>query len=166
MCRCIYSVCIISDSDDEITTLPIRPAPLSPDRTSALYGYPLDSGDDSLDEDLSDTAESLHTQSASAPVVHPSPTRSLSTSLVHASQPGKEIPMPLGYRETMNQWRDAPSSTWYPLLSSELPSSSRKRSKPLLPLLPPSVPPSPEHVESVRDNIEASIWNLKRNLGP
>ncbi|GJT57212.1 hypothetical protein Tco_0992266 [Tanacetum coccineum] len=34
---------IISDSDDEITTLPVRPAPPSPDRTPALYGYPLDS---------------------------------------------------------------------------------------------------------------------------
>nr|GEV76620.1 hypothetical protein [Tanacetum cinerariifolium] len=41
---------IISDSDDEITTLPIRPAQPSPDCTPALYGYPLDSGDDSLDE--------------------------------------------------------------------------------------------------------------------
>ncbi|GKE11012.1 hypothetical protein Tco_1414563 [Tanacetum coccineum] len=132
MCRCIYSICIISDSDDEITTLPIRPAPLSLDRTSTLYGYPLDSGDDSSDEDLNDTAESLHTQSASAPVVHPSPTRSLSTSLVLA----------------------------------KLLSSSRRRSRPLLPSLPPSVPPSPEHVESVRDNIEASIWNLEKNLGP
>ncbi|GKB90247.1 hypothetical protein Tco_0962519, partial [Tanacetum coccineum] len=94
---------IISDSDDDITTLPIRPAPLSPDRTPALYGYLLDSGDNSSNEDLSDTAESLHTQSTSASVVHPSPTRSLSTSLVLASQPGKEIPMPLGYRATMNQ---------------------------------------------------------------
>ncbi|GJT14921.1 hypothetical protein Tco_0873627 [Tanacetum coccineum] len=53
---------IVSDSDDEITTLPIKPAPPSPDRTPALYGYPLDFGDDSSDEDLSDTAESLHTQ--------------------------------------------------------------------------------------------------------
>nr|GEV33892.1 RNA-directed DNA polymerase, eukaryota, reverse transcriptase zinc-binding domain protein [Tanacetum cinerariifolium] len=42
---------IISDSDDEITTLPVRPTPPSPNRTLALYGYPLDSGDDSLDED-------------------------------------------------------------------------------------------------------------------
>ncbi|GJR86203.1 hypothetical protein Tco_0210214 [Tanacetum coccineum] len=34
---------IISDSDDEITTLPVRPAPPSPDHTPALYVYPLDS---------------------------------------------------------------------------------------------------------------------------
>ncbi|GJR30366.1 hypothetical protein Tco_1106598 [Tanacetum coccineum] len=43
---------IISDSGDEITTLHVRPAPPSPDRTPALYGYPLDSCDDSSDEDL------------------------------------------------------------------------------------------------------------------
>ncbi|GJU49431.1 hypothetical protein Tco_1218986 [Tanacetum coccineum] len=65
---------IISDSDNEITTLPMRPVPPSPDRTPALYVYPLNSGDDSSDEDLSDTAKSLHTQSASTSVVHPSPT--------------------------------------------------------------------------------------------
>ncbi|GJY04862.1 hypothetical protein Tco_0370802 [Tanacetum coccineum] len=128
--RVFTSFVIISDSDDEITTtLPIRPTSSSPDRTPSLYGYPLDSGDDSSDEDLSVTAD----------------------------QPGKEIPMPLGYRAAMNRWRSAPSSTCYPLLSSELPSSSRKRSRPLSPSLPPSVPPPPEHVESVRDNIKASI---------
>ncbi|GJR00900.1 hypothetical protein Tco_0523884 [Tanacetum coccineum] len=65
---------IISDSNDEITTLPVRPAPQSADHTPALYGYPLDSGDDSSDEDLSETAESLHTQTASTLVVHPPPT--------------------------------------------------------------------------------------------
>ncbi|GJW10386.1 hypothetical protein Tco_1576213 [Tanacetum coccineum] len=157
---------IISDSSDEITTLPIRPAPPSPDRTPALYDYPLDFGDDSLDEDLSDTAESLHTQSASTSVVHPSPTRSLSTSLVLASQPGKENPVPLGYRAAMNRWRATSLSTWYPLLSSELPSSSRKRSRTFSPSLPPSVPPPLEHIESVGDNIEASIWNLERHPGP
>ncbi|GJX20321.1 hypothetical protein Tco_0222998 [Tanacetum coccineum] len=52
---------IVSDSDDNITTLPVRPAPPSLDRTPALYGYLLDSGDDSSDEDLSETTESLHT---------------------------------------------------------------------------------------------------------
>ncbi|GJS24289.1 hypothetical protein Tco_0452921 [Tanacetum coccineum] len=129
---------IISDSNDEITTLPIRPTPSSPDRTPALCGYPLDSGDDSSNEDLSETA----------------------------NQPGNEIPMPLGYRAAMNRWRVTPSSTWYLLLSSELPSSSRKRSKLLSPLLPPSVPPPPDHIESVGDNIEASIWNLERHPSP
>ncbi|GKA44725.1 hypothetical protein Tco_0737521 [Tanacetum coccineum] len=157
---------IISDSDDEVTTLPVRPAPPSPDHTAALYGYLLDSGDDSSYEDLSETVESLHTQTALTSVVHPSPTRSLSTSPVLASQPGKEIPMPLGYRAAMNRWRAAPSFTWYPLLSSELPSLSRKRSRPLSPSLLLSVPPSPKHMESVGDIIEASIWNVERHLGP
>ncbi|GKF23713.1 hypothetical protein Tco_0076035 [Tanacetum coccineum] len=55
---------IISNSDDEITTLLGRPASPSLDRTPALYSYLLDSGDDSSDEDLSETAESLHTQTA------------------------------------------------------------------------------------------------------
>ncbi|GKF79191.1 hypothetical protein Tco_0234759 [Tanacetum coccineum] len=131
-----------------------------------MYVYPLDSGDDLSNEDLSDTTESLHTQSASTSVVHPSPTRPLSTSLVLASQPGKEIPMTLGYRATMNRWRAASSSTWHLILSSELPSLSRKISRPLSPSLPPSVPPLPEHIESLGDNIEASIWNLERNPGP
>nr|GFD48170.1 hypothetical protein [Tanacetum cinerariifolium] len=62
---------IIFDSDDKITTLHTRPTPPSPDRTPALYGYPLDSGDNSSNEDLSETAESLHTQTASTLVVHP-----------------------------------------------------------------------------------------------
>nr|GFA14966.1 hypothetical protein [Tanacetum cinerariifolium] len=92
---------IIFDSDDEITILLIRPTPPSLDHTSALYGYPLDYGNDSSDDDPSDAAKSLNTQSASTSVVHPSPNQSLSTSLVLASQLGKEIPMPLGYRETM-----------------------------------------------------------------
>nr|GEU99277.1 hypothetical protein [Tanacetum cinerariifolium] len=52
---------IISNSDDEIIILPIRPAPPSPDRIPALYGYPLDSDVDSSDKDLNDTTESLHT---------------------------------------------------------------------------------------------------------
>ncbi|GJQ93238.1 hypothetical protein Tco_0004377 [Tanacetum coccineum] len=51
MCRSTHSV-VISDFDDEITTLPVRPAPSSSDRILALSGYPLDSGDDSSDEDL------------------------------------------------------------------------------------------------------------------
>ncbi|GJX02230.1 hypothetical protein Tco_0186143 [Tanacetum coccineum] len=55
-----------------------------------------------------------------------------------------------------DEWTEL-SSSWYPILSSELPSSSRKRSRPLSPSLPPSVPPPPKHVKSVGDNIEAII---------
>ncbi|GJU38740.1 hypothetical protein Tco_1191697 [Tanacetum coccineum] len=43
---------IISDSGNKITTLPVIPTPPSPDHTMALYGCPLDSSDDSSDEDL------------------------------------------------------------------------------------------------------------------
>ncbi|GJZ36231.1 hypothetical protein Tco_0582048 [Tanacetum coccineum] len=43
---------IISDSNDEITTLPVRPAPPSSDRIPDLSGFPLDSDDDSSNEDL------------------------------------------------------------------------------------------------------------------
>ncbi|GKA79789.1 hypothetical protein Tco_0786385 [Tanacetum coccineum] len=136
---------IISDSDDEITTLPVRSAPSSSDRIPALFGYPLDSGDESSDEDLSGTAKSLHTQTALTSVVHSPPTRPLPTSHAFARRPGKEIPMPLGYRAAMIRWRATPLSTWYPLLPSELPSSSSpppsllsSSSLPSPSLLPPS----------------------------
>ncbi|GKB55213.1 hypothetical protein Tco_0905966, partial [Tanacetum coccineum] len=68
---------IISDSDDEITTLPVRPAPPSLDHTPSWYGYPLNSGDDSSNENLSETVKSLHTQTASTSVVHLPPTQPL-----------------------------------------------------------------------------------------
>ncbi|GJT53461.1 hypothetical protein Tco_0988515 [Tanacetum coccineum] len=77
--------------------------------------------------------------------------------------------MPLGYKEAMDRWRAAPPSTCYPLLPSEIPSSSSPPS--LLPsssspppsLLPsssrkrsisPSPSPPAEHIESVGDDIE------------
>ncbi|GJV83621.1 hypothetical protein Tco_1523519 [Tanacetum coccineum] len=175
---------IISDSDNKITTLLVRPAPPLPDRTPALCGYPLDSGDDSLNKDLSETAESLHTQTASTSVEHLQRTRPLPTSPAFASRSGKEILMPLGNRAAMNRWRAASPSTCHPLLLSEipssssppslltssssqllslLPSSSRKRSRspssslPSLvsPSPPPiAVPPPPEYIEHVGDNIE------------
>ncbi|GJS42502.1 hypothetical protein Tco_0567545 [Tanacetum coccineum] len=107
---------IISDFDDEITTLPVRPTPPSPDRTPTLYGYPLDSSDDSSDKDLSETAESLHTQTASTSVVHPPPTRPLPTSPAFARRPRNAISIPLGYRATMDRWRAASPSTCHPLL--------------------------------------------------
>ncbi|GJR18615.1 hypothetical protein Tco_0967142 [Tanacetum coccineum] len=98
---------IIFDHDDEITTLPVRPAPPLPNRTTALYGYPLDSGDDSSDKDSSKTTESLHTQTASTLVVHPPPTRPIPTSHAFARRSGKEISIPLGYKAAMDRWRVA-----------------------------------------------------------
>ncbi|GJW18235.1 hypothetical protein Tco_0025671 [Tanacetum coccineum] len=77
---------IITDSNDEITTLPVRLAPSSTDRIPALSGYPLDSGDESSNEDLSDTADSLLAQTISTSVVHPPPARSLPTSPAFARQ--------------------------------------------------------------------------------
>ncbi|GJZ01947.1 hypothetical protein Tco_0519908 [Tanacetum coccineum] len=72
--RVFTSFVIISNSDDEITNIPVRSTPPSPDRTPTLYGLRLDSSNDSSNEDLSETAESLHTQTASTSVVHLPPT--------------------------------------------------------------------------------------------
>ncbi|GKG47386.1 hypothetical protein Tco_0506871 [Tanacetum coccineum] len=84
--------------------------------------------------------------------------------------------MPLGYRAAMDRWRAASPSTYHPLLPSKtsssspqpslLPSSSRKRSRSPSPSPPIAVPPPPEHIESVRDNIEAKFLDLERHLGP
>ncbi|GKE53461.1 hypothetical protein Tco_1488617 [Tanacetum coccineum] len=71
---------ILSDYDDEITTLPVRPTPPSPDYVPDSPDYSLDSDldsdpskDDSPRDDLTETAKSLHTQAASTSVVHPPP---------------------------------------------------------------------------------------------
>nr|GEV97725.1 integrase, catalytic region, zinc finger, CCHC-type, peptidase aspartic, catalytic [Tanacetum cinerariifolium] len=69
---------------------------LTSNHTPALYGYPLNFGDDSLDEDLSKTTESLHTQTASTSVVYPPSARPLPTSPAFSRRHGKEISMPLG----------------------------------------------------------------------
>ncbi|GKC29636.1 hypothetical protein Tco_1036930 [Tanacetum coccineum] len=53
--RVLIPFVIICDSDDEITTLPVRPAPPSSDRIPAWPGYLLDFGDDTSDEYLSET---------------------------------------------------------------------------------------------------------------
>nr|GEW37221.1 hypothetical protein [Tanacetum cinerariifolium] len=100
--RVLAPFVIISDSDDEITTLPVRPAPPLLDRISALSGYSLDSSDDSSDEDLSETAELLYTQTASTSVVHPPSTRPLPINPTFAHRPGKEISMPQGYKAAMD----------------------------------------------------------------
>nr|GEW35701.1 hypothetical protein [Tanacetum cinerariifolium] len=103
-------------------------APPSPDRTPALYGYTLDSGDDSsdkdLNKDLSGTSESLYTQTVLTSVVHPPPTRPLPTSPAFACRSGKEISMQLGYIAAMNRWRVASQSTCHLIPPSVIPSLS------------------------------------------
>ncbi|GJY89637.1 hypothetical protein Tco_0504833 [Tanacetum coccineum] len=90
---------IISDSDDEVTTLPVRPAPPSLDYVPDLLDY---SSDSDLDPDLSEdaslvkdsieTAESLHTRTALTSIVHSPSTRPLPTIPAFVRRPGKEIP--------------------------------------------------------------------------
>ncbi|GJT64019.1 hypothetical protein Tco_0502944 [Tanacetum coccineum] len=119
---------IISDSDNEITTLPMRPAPPpSPDHTPALYVYPLDSGDDISDENLKKG--------------DPNATRLQSS---HG---------PIG---------DSPSSTTF----NQSYHPHLVRIQTTLSSLPPSVPPPPEHIESLGDNIKASMWNFEKHPGP
>ncbi|GJX24399.1 hypothetical protein Tco_0228844 [Tanacetum coccineum] len=69
--RVLIPFIILSNADDEVTTLPVRPAPLSPDYVPASPDYSPDSDsdskpikDDSLDKDLTETSESPHTQTA------------------------------------------------------------------------------------------------------
>ncbi|GJV26622.1 hypothetical protein Tco_1379317 [Tanacetum coccineum] len=170
---------ILSDSDDEVTTLPVRHAPPSPDYVLASPDYSPDSDqdsypseDDSPGEDLTDTAMSLHTQTALTSVVHPPPTRPLSTSSTIVLRPGQEILLPSSSSPPPSL---LPSSSSPP--PSLLPSLSHRRSRspspqppPLVLLPPPAVPlppptalslplpavllPSPEHIEPVRDHIE------------
>nr|GEZ88315.1 hypothetical protein [Tanacetum cinerariifolium] len=81
---------IISNSDDEITTLPIRPAPPSSNCRPALSGYPLDSGDDSSDDDLSETKgdldgtrlQSSHGSMKSCTTIHLSSTTSIRDTII------------------------------------------------------------------------------------
>ncbi|GJR74465.1 hypothetical protein Tco_0086830 [Tanacetum coccineum] len=92
----------MSDSDDEVTTLPIRLAPLSPDYVPASPDYSLDSNldfdlsqDDSPDEDLTETTKSLPTQIALTSVVHPPPSLLPSSSSPPPSVfPSSSLPPP------------------------------------------------------------------------
>ncbi|GJX54764.1 hypothetical protein Tco_0283133 [Tanacetum coccineum] len=84
---------IIFDSDDEITSLPVRPAPPPSDHSLALYGYPLDSSDDSLDEDLSETVEKGDPY-ASPPSLLPSSSSPPSSLLPFSSRKRSRSPSP------------------------------------------------------------------------
>ncbi|GKA46310.1 hypothetical protein Tco_0739193, partial [Tanacetum coccineum] len=135
---------IISNFDDEITTLPVRPTPLSPDRTPALYGYLLDSGDHPSEEDQRETAESLHTQIASTLI----PSSSLPPSLLPSSSSPPPSLLPSLSRKRFRS----------PLPS---PSPSPSVSPSPLPSLPPATPPPPpEHIELVGDDIETLCASL------
>ncbi|GKE37480.1 hypothetical protein Tco_1460885 [Tanacetum coccineum] len=144
---------IISDSDDKITTLPVRPAPPSPDRTPAWYGYLLNSGDDSSNEDLSETAKSLHTQTASTSATEKP---WIDGELHHHPLLPSEIPSLSSPPSLLT------SSTLPP--PSLLPSSSHKRSRSPSPSLPTTVPPPPDHIESVGDDIETLHASLALSM--
>ncbi|GJX82319.1 hypothetical protein Tco_0331800 [Tanacetum coccineum] len=120
------SFVIISDSDDDITNLLVRSAPSSPDHTPALYGYPLDSSNDSSNEDLrKETSMPLGYRAAM------DRWRVASPSTCHQLLPSK-----------------------IPSLSSP-PSLLTSSSSPPPSLLPSSpLPPPPEHIESIGDDIK------------
>nr|GEU84765.1 hypothetical protein [Tanacetum cinerariifolium] len=90
----------LSETDESLhthtaLTLAIHPPPTRPLPTSPAFAHPhhhhriahrlcmathLDSGDDSSDEDLCETDESLHTHTALTLAINPPPTRPLPTS--------------------------------------------------------------------------------------
>nr|GEV69388.1 hypothetical protein [Tanacetum cinerariifolium] len=99
--RVLIIFIILSNSDNEVTTLLVRPAPPSPDYAPASPDYSPDSDldpdfleDDSPGEVLTETVESLHTQTTLTSVAHPSSTGLLPTSPSFVRRPSKEIPMP------------------------------------------------------------------------
>nr|GEX15892.1 hypothetical protein [Tanacetum cinerariifolium]GEX18317.1 hypothetical protein [Tanacetum cinerariifolium] len=133
---------IISDFGNEITTLPIRHAPSSSDCIPAFFGYPLDSGNDSLDKDLSKTVESLYTQTASTLDLHSPPTQPVPTSPAFSRRPGTEIPTSPPSLLPSSSSPPSLLQSSSSLLPSLLPSSSHKRprspSPPPLSLVSPS----------------------------
>nr|GEZ78418.1 hypothetical protein [Tanacetum cinerariifolium] len=135
---------------------------------------------DSRDKDLTETVESLHTQTALTPVVQLPPTRPLPTSSAIVLRPRKEIPLP-------------PSvASPFSLPPSLLPSSSHKRSRlpsppppsvvpppPTIPIPPPVIPPPPTTIplppaavsppppgciELVKDDVETLRARLASSL--
>nr|GEY58809.1 hypothetical protein [Tanacetum cinerariifolium] len=154
--RVLIPFIILSDSDDEVTTLPIRHAPPSPDYVLASPNYSPDSNldsdplkDDSPGDDLTETVKSLQTQAASPLVVHPSPTllpsSSSPPSLLSSSSspPPSLLPSSSSPPPSLLPSSSSPPPSLLPSSSSPpplpFPSSSRKRPR------SPS-PPPPEVV--------------------
>nr|GEU81566.1 hypothetical protein [Tanacetum cinerariifolium] len=152
---------IVSDFDDEITTLHVRPAPPSPDHTPTWSGYPLNSNDDSSNEDLSEIAKSLHTQTDPTSVFHPPPTQPLHTSLAFSRRSGKEISMPLGHRAAMDRWIAKGSITRSQLRAEYVEQEVRE----LREFWVTDKFEIAKLRSRVRD-IEANFWDLERHLGP
>nr|GEU34537.1 hypothetical protein [Tanacetum cinerariifolium] len=151
---------IISDSDNEITTLPVRPAPPSPNRTPTLYGYPLDSGDDSSDEDLSETAESLHTQTTSTSVVHPPLARPLATSPTFSRRPRKGISMPSVRRVMVLMLAVTAGWRWCRSVMMIKMVGWRASVGVVAEATPTAVPQPPKHIELIGDDIETMRASL------
>ncbi|GJT90920.1 hypothetical protein Tco_1079765 [Tanacetum coccineum] len=180
--RVLILFVIISDSDDEITTLLVKLAPPSSDRIPALSGYLIDYANDSLNEDLSKTAESLHTQSASTPpwIDGEWPQIPLSSTTSHQTphQISYHYLLPLADRSSLPSPSLLPSSSRKRLRSPSLPPSPSlsPSSLPLppLPSLPlAAVPPPPKVIipetlatttpHRLRRMVEACRWSFVRN---
>ncbi|GJX25465.1 hypothetical protein Tco_0231761 [Tanacetum coccineum] len=136
----LISFIILSDLDDEVTTFPVRPAPPSPDYVLTLLDYSLDSDldsdpleDDSPGEDLTETVESLHTHTTLTSVVYPLPSLLPSSSLLPPSL--------------------------LPSLSHKRPRSPSP-SPPSVPSLPSVLPPPPERIELVGDDVQTLCASL------
>ncbi|GJT98624.1 hypothetical protein Tco_1094142 [Tanacetum coccineum] len=153
---------ILFDSDDEVTTLLVRPAPPSPDYVAASPDYSPDSDldsdlskDDSPGQDQTETAESLPTQITLTSVVHLPPPSLFPSS---SSPPPSLLPS---------------SSSPPPLLlpSSSLPPPSLLPSSSLPPpsLLPSSSSPPPSLLPSSSSSPPPSLLSSssrKRSRSP
>ncbi|GKB91391.1 hypothetical protein Tco_0963663 [Tanacetum coccineum] len=164
--RVLILFIILSDSDDEVTTLPVRPAPPSPDYVPVSPNYSPDSnldsdpsGDDLSDEDLTETAEPLPIQTTLTLVVHPPPPSLFpSSSLLPPSLLPSSFSPPPSLLPSSSQKRSR-SPSLVPPLAVPLPPLAVPLPPPAVPLPPLAVPlpPSkvlPERIESVGDDVE------------
>nr|GEV63169.1 hypothetical protein [Tanacetum cinerariifolium] len=118
----VVSFIIISDYEDEITTLPVRPVPPSPDYVPTLPNsdlYPDLSEDASPSKDSMKITESLHTQISSTSVVHPPPLLFPSSSSLPSSLMSSSSSLPSSLMPSSS----SPPSSLLPSSTSSPPSS-------------------------------------------